>query len=180
VYWDRLLVCFVPRELRGVEVDRHLAGESGVGFADVRFLHYIRDRCGHPIERGWPTQRELDQALAYARRIWLALAPPEPAPPIDLGEASMRREAKDTTAGRFADWAVMDDPFPDLIDETEPGEADSITVAQLASELGMDPFDVLDKLDRWFGMYVLSTASAVAGDKAEAFRSRLAREATPP
>jgi hypothetical protein len=118
-----------------------------------------------------PKSPELDEALA-SLRAKLAQEPPEPAPAINLDEAPEPTEGKGITPESIVD----DDPFANIF--PDPPESEAITVAQLASELGMDPFDVLDKLDRWLGIYVLSTTSVIAEGKANALRSRHRQEGT--
>lgn len=186
-YWDRLLVCFVPRELRGVEIDNCLAEASGMDLADVRFLRYVRDRCAHPVERGWPYQRELDKAMVHARTIWLALAPPLPDSIPD--PARVRPPHSPEPAGSIPPasledvvdaWAVDDEPDVDTTVVTRSASDGGITVEALASELGIDPLEVLDRLEQVLGVYVLSTTSVVTTVRADELRNHLRQPPVPP
>jgi hypothetical protein len=63
--WDKLRA-LAPDRNRAIE---HLAAATTVPRADIERLRTVRNRCSHPVDRGWPGAYELASALLTAQEL---------------------------------------------------------------------------------------------------------------
>ena len=76
--WDCILEKVFPshnEKTDGTKADERISELSGVDIDKVATVRLTRNRCCHPVYRGWPTQDQLANALGSSRDIWLGLHP---------------------------------------------------------------------------------------------------------